>query len=110
VRRARLAPAMISTPGLRVLRRRQRRALPAWFACGQSPIAIPDNPAPILSGAAHPEARARWRRCFAFSLAFRLLARIVLLDLALFITGGSDLDEIGPFLAGIVRPREGALS
>ena len=29
---ARLAPAMISTPGLRVLRRRQRRALPAWFS------------------------------------------------------------------------------
>jgi hypothetical protein len=30
VRRARLAPAMISTPGLRASRRRQRGALPAW--------------------------------------------------------------------------------
>jgi hypothetical protein len=28
------------------------------------------------------ERRARWRRCFAFSLALRLVARIVLLDLA----------------------------
>jgi hypothetical protein len=53
---------------------------------------------PCVSGAAQPVARARWRRCFAFSLAFRLLARIVLLDLAVFITRGSDLDEIGPFL------------
>jgi hypothetical protein len=30
VPRARLAPAMISTPGPRVSRRRQREALPAW--------------------------------------------------------------------------------
>jgi len=30
VRRARLAPAMISTPGHRASRRRQRGALPAW--------------------------------------------------------------------------------
>jgi len=29
---ARLAPVMISTPGHRVLRRRQRRAPPAWFS------------------------------------------------------------------------------
>jgi hypothetical protein len=29
---ARLAPVMISTQGHRVLRRRQRRALPAWFS------------------------------------------------------------------------------
>ena len=36
---------------------------------------------------AQPIARARWRRCLAFSLAFRLLARIVLLDLVVFITG-----------------------
>jgi hypothetical protein len=35
---------------------------------------------------AQPVARARWRRCFALSLAFRLLARIVLLDLAMFFT------------------------
>jgi hypothetical protein len=41
----------------------------------------------IRPGAAYPVARARWRRYFAFSLAFRLLARIVLLDLAVFITG-----------------------
>jgi hypothetical protein len=30
--RARLAPVMISTPGHRVLRRRQCRALPVWFS------------------------------------------------------------------------------
>ena len=30
MRRARLAPAMISTPGHRAARRRQREALPAW--------------------------------------------------------------------------------
>jgi hypothetical protein len=47
-------------------------------------------------------ARARWRRCFAFSLALRLFARIVLLDLAVFSTWGSDLDGIGPFLSGIL--------
>jgi hypothetical protein len=37
-------------------------------------------------------ARARWRRCFAFSLAFRLFARIVLLDLTVLFTWSSDLD------------------
>jgi hypothetical protein len=47
-------------------------------------------------------ARARWRRCFALSLALRLLARIVLLALAVFFTRGSDLRDIGPFLVGIV--------
>ena len=31
-------------------------------------------------------ARARWRRCLAFSLALRLFARIVLLDLAVLFT------------------------
>ena len=36
-------------------------------------------------------ARARWRRCLAFSLALRLLARIVLLDLVVFFISGSDL-------------------
>jgi hypothetical protein len=40
-------------------------------------------------------ARARWRRGFALSLALRLLARIVLLDLAIFFIGGSDLHGIG---------------
>ena len=38
----------------------------------------------------------------AFSLALRLLARIVLLGLAVFFTCGSDLVGIGPFLAGIL--------
>jgi hypothetical protein len=37
-------------------------------------------------------ARARCRRCFAFSLAFRLFARIVLLDLTVLFTWSSDLD------------------
>jgi hypothetical protein len=44
---------------------------------------------------AQPFARARWRRCFALSLAFRLFARIALLDFVVFFTGGSDLDGIG---------------
>jgi hypothetical protein len=35
-----------------------------------------------------PVARVRWRRCFALSFAFRLFARIVLFDLAVFFTWG----------------------
>jgi hypothetical protein len=48
-------------------------------------------------------ALARWRRCFALSFAFRLLARIVLLALVgLFFTCGSDhLGGIAAFLADI---------
>jgi hypothetical protein len=42
---------------------------------------------------AQPAARARWRRCFALSLALRLLARIILLDLAIFFTCGSGLRD-----------------
>jgi hypothetical protein len=50
----------------------------------------------------HPVARARWRRCFAFSLAFRLLARMALLALAGFLFMlCSDLDRIGAFLTSI---------
>jgi hypothetical protein len=42
---------------------------------------------PLCSfGTAQPVARARWRRCFAFSLALRLLARIVVLALMIFFT------------------------
>jgi len=37
-------------------------------------------------GAGQLLARARWRRCFAFSLALRLFARIVLLALTVFFT------------------------
>jgi hypothetical protein len=37
-------------------------------------------------GAGQLLARARWRRCFAFSLALRLFARIVLLALAVLFT------------------------
>ena len=36
MRRARLAPAMISMPGHRGPRRRQRGALPAWLPSGQA--------------------------------------------------------------------------
>jgi hypothetical protein len=36
VRRARLAPAMISMPGHRGPRRRQRGALPAWLLSGRA--------------------------------------------------------------------------
>ena len=49
----------------------------------------------------HAVARARWRRCFAFSLALPLLARIVLLPLAALFICGSDLGGSGPFLAGV---------
>jgi hypothetical protein len=85
VRRARLAPAMISTSGNRVLRRRQRRALPAWLPSGQTREQIPLH----YFTTAHAAARARWRRCFALSLAFRLFARIVLLDFVIFFVGWS---------------------
>jgi hypothetical protein len=60
---------------------------------------------------AQPFARARWRRCFALSLAFRLFARIALLDFVVFFTGGSDLDGIGIYVAvtypvqGFTRPQ-----
>jgi hypothetical protein len=42
-------------------------------------------------------ARARWRRCFAFSLALRLFARIVLLDLTVLFTLRSSLAPTAPF-------------
>jgi hypothetical protein len=42
-------------------------------------------------------ARARWRRCFAFSFALRLFARIVLLDLVVLFTCSSDLDAVTLF-------------
>ena len=41
VRRARLAPAMISTPGHRASRRRQREALPAWRDFLESRLGLP---------------------------------------------------------------------
>jgi hypothetical protein len=44
-----------------------------------------------------PVARARWRRCFAFSLALSLLARIVVLALTVFFTRYSNLDGFRPF-------------
>jgi hypothetical protein len=55
VLRARLAPAMISTPGQRVLRRRQRRALPAWFACGRAAPLDRDDRPPLPPAPAAPE-------------------------------------------------------
>ena len=47
----------------------------------------------------HAVARPRWRRCFAFSLALRLLARIVLLDLVVFFTCAFNLDRMAYSLA-----------
>src|SRR5262249_27109607 len=52
------------------------------------------------------------RRCFAFSLAFRLFARIVLLDLTVLFTWGSDLDAaalsyLAPPTLAKVEPRVG---
>jgi hypothetical protein len=43
----------------------------------------------------------RWRLCFALSLAFRLLARIVVLALTVFFTCGSHPDGMGLFSNGI---------
>jgi len=67
VRQARLAPVMISTPGLRVLRRRQRRTPPAWSR-------LPSHRGHSRHDFATVQAavRALWRRCFAFRLALRL--------------------------------------
>src|SRR5882762_2195716 len=97
---------MISMPGHREPRRRQRGALPAWLPSGQNASRAASETIPLLYlMTAQAVARARWRRCFALSLAFRLLARIVLLDLAIFFTWGSDLDGIGPFLSGILIAR-----
>jgi hypothetical protein len=45
----------------------------------------------------HAVACARWRRCFAFSLALRLLARIVLLALAALFNFDLDSSGFGPF-------------
>jgi hypothetical protein len=66
---------------------------------------VPDDPFGSAFAMAQAVARALWRRCFALSLAFRLLARIALLDLAVFFTWGSDLDGVGPALAGICIER-----
>jgi len=94
VLRARLAPAMISTPGQRVPRRRQRGALPAWLPSGQTRAEpLRDDPFRRRFGTAQPVARARWRRCFALSLAFRTLARMAVLALAVFI---ADFPRRGP--------------
>jgi len=51
-------------------------------ACGRSTTEV------VREGHGLPVARARWRRCFALSLALRLFARIALLDLAVFFTSG----------------------
>jgi len=45
-------------------------------------------------------ARARWRLRFAFKLALRLLALIVMLDLAVFGHLSSDLDRVGAGSSG----------
>jgi hypothetical protein len=79
---------MISTPGHRVLRRRQRRAPPAWLAIRVSvsqvrfetiplaPLSQRLSQSPALAGVdASPSG---W--------AFRLFARIISLDLAVFVT------------------------
>ena len=57
----------------------------------------------MKSGAEGWFARARWRRCFAFSLALRLLARIVLLALAVLSICGSVAGRM--FVAGIRHQR-----
>jgi hypothetical protein len=47
-----------------------------------------DAPFGYAFATAQAVARARWRRWFAFSLALRLLARIVMLTLPVFFTWG----------------------
>jgi hypothetical protein len=84
---ARLAPAMISTSGHRGPRRRQRGALPAWLPSGQTRAELLQTiPFGSAFAVGQAVARALWRRCFALSLVLRLFARIVLLDLAVFVT------------------------
>jgi hypothetical protein len=73
------------------------------FQTDQSSPFANSTPIGVKRGVGYPVARARWRRCFAFSLAFLLFARIVLLDLAVFFTWGSDLHGIGHFLADILN-------
>ena len=96
---------MISTPGHRALRRRQRRALPAWLAIRAS---VSQGRFEMIHfgsafATAQPVARARCRRYFALNFALSLLARIVLLDLAVFFTWGPDLSGMGHFLADILN-------
>jgi hypothetical protein len=86
VRRARLAPAMISTPGQRVLRRRQSRALPAWLRVGE------------------PSRFSRQSRLHSFRRGStggpRSQAPVFRFQFGLPFVGPNclDLDEIGPFL------------
>jgi hypothetical protein len=87
---------MISTSGHRGPRRRQ-----TWSPASLVAIRAKTIPFGSAFATAQAVARARWRRCFALSLALRLLARIVLLDLTVFVTWGSDLDGIGAVLADI---------
>src|SRR5216684_2504510 len=94
---------MISTPG-----QRGSQKAPTWSPASLVAIrasasqAASRRPLRLRSFATAQEvARARWRRCFAFSLALRLLARIVVLALTVFFTWGSDLVGIGPLLAVI---------
>jgi hypothetical protein len=77
---------------------------PASLACHpgkRQPRPLRDDPFGSAFAMAQAVAHVRWRRCFARSLALRLLARIVLLDLAVFFTRGSDLDGVGAVLADI---------
>ena len=51
-------------------------------------------PKPAAKPKVYAPARARWRRCLAFSLALRLLALIVLLDLLVCLTTASNLVQM----------------
>ena len=90
MRRARLAPAMISASGHRGSQKAPTWS-PASLACHpgkRQPRPLRDDPSGSAFAIAQAVARASWRRCFALSLALALLARIVLLDLAVFFTWG----------------------
>jgi hypothetical protein len=50
-------------------------------------------PKPAAKPKIYAPARARWRRCFAFSLALRLLALIVLLDFFVCFISASSLEN-----------------
>jgi hypothetical protein len=72
---ARLALVMISTPGHGVLRRRQRRALPAWFGRWPSPLVV----AAFRAGAASrgPPTRRCSFPCSANCVAPSVVSRAV---------------------------------
>ena len=92
MRRGRLAPAMISMPGHRGPEGANvEPCQPGCHPGKREAEPLRGDPFRLRSFATAQEvARARWRRCFAFSLALRLLARIVALASSMRLQSGWD--------------------